>query len=237
MAKRISLDEFELLVADSSQGDQLASAAIQGISGEVVQTVSGRAAVSRVEIEGVGPSILRQYRRGGMLRHVIREHFFHPPWQSIEESRPFVEFRVLETLEREGIQAPVPLAAVLKRRGLWYSAYLLTKEIRGCVNLLDVLTEDRDLESISSQVAQAAAKVLGCGIEHRDLHLGNVLLNESGQVILIDYDKASLVRTGKERDASRRNLRERWQRSLQKHLGVERTQPLMVAFDRGLGRE
>ena len=95
-------------------------------------------------------------------------------------SKALPEFENLRTLEEKGIAVPKPLAAV--RDGA--HAYLFTRELPGAEPL-----SERIEELDPKRLGRFVAEVLGTGLVHRDLHLGNILTAE-GSYTLIDLHRA-----------------------------------------------
>ena len=67
--------------------------------------------------------VLRHYHRGGTIGRVLDDQFL---WLGEERTRCFREWRLLAHLQDLGLPAPRPVAARYRRRGLTYTADLLT---------------------------------------------------------------------------------------------------------------
>lgn len=92
------------------------------------------------------------------------------------------EFKNLVELERAGVAAPKPLAC------FWtdFDAGLVTEWIDGAVE-----ARERP-EGIWPALAAVVAKAIDAGLDHPDLHLGNVLVR-GGEVFLVDLQEARFV--------------------------------------------
>ena len=74
-----------------------------------------------------------------------------------------------------------------------------------------------NLFSVCREVGVLAKKLLLEKVYHPDLHLGNVLLDHSGSIFLIDFDKSCLISESQHKHFEQR-LIDRWSRSARKHL-------------------
>ncbi|HEY3644096.1 MAG TPA: lipopolysaccharide kinase InaA family protein, partial [Gammaproteobacteria bacterium] len=61
--------------------------------------------------------VLRHYRRGGVPGKMVRDRYV---WIGLDLSRPWWEWRLLDSLYKEGLPVPQPVAARVVRRGLFY---------------------------------------------------------------------------------------------------------------------
>lgn len=175
-----------------------------------VSPLGGRTAVTPVQLEGVGPVVIKHYRRGGLLRHVIKGHYL-----KVGKTRSQREFELLDLAASSGINVPQPIAYAHRGR-LFYMAWLVTRAIRQPLTLarLSVLDEKKCTAAMQSVIEQIAALIQN-DIWHVDLHPGNVVLDEAGTVYLLDFDK------GRPGQANRQQLKNRyltrWQRAVRKH--------------------
>ena len=67
--------------------------------------------------------VLRHYHRGGTIGRILDDQFL---WLGEERTRCFREWRLLAHLQDLGLPAPRPVAARYRRRGLVYTADLMT---------------------------------------------------------------------------------------------------------------
>ncbi len=132
-------------------------------------------------------AIVRRYRRGGILRHVL------PSW-FLGGRRPLRELQASEhALERRVATAPVLAVVGLRRFLALYSWYIALLEIDGSRDLESCFRERTpgvDRREVIREAAHTVAALHAAGLDHADLHLKNLLLDE-GQVRVIDLDKAS----------------------------------------------
>jgi len=127
-----------------------------------------------------GAAVLRHYRRGGLAARVSRDRYL---WTGAPSTRSFAEFRVLGLLHDRGLRVPAPLAGAYWRSGPFYRAAILIERIPG------VRTLAKALEAPEA-VAEAIFAMHEAGVWHADLNAYNILLDESNQAWLIDFDRA-----------------------------------------------
>jgi len=164
--------------------------------------LGGRGAVWRVPING-GEAVVRRYRRGGLIRRFVRDHY--------RVNRPLREFRIHHALETLGAPVPHLLAAAWRVDRGWYRGAIATAYV-AAPTLLDVASEAAD--DVLCACGKAIRTVHDAGVYHADLNAANVLLAPEGP-LLIDFDNASR-RTKLGALARQQNLL-RLRRSLEKH--------------------
>jgi 3-deoxy-D-manno-octulosonic acid kinase len=185
-------------------------------SGPAPQTgrLGGRVTVTRFSLESEGNLILKFYRRGGLLRYINKEYYL-----AIGKSRARREFEFLRHAELSGISVPEPVAFV--KAGRWfYRTALILREIPDSMNLVDWIEQHgKPPVSILSELQKLFQQLIRAGIHHVDLHPGNVLVDASKNVYLIDFDKARFRRnrsSGPCRSLAAR-YRRRWNRAIHKY--------------------
>jgi hypothetical protein len=153
----------------------------------------GRGAVQRVPLETRGAAIVRHYRRGGLVRHFVRDLYWDRP------PRPFAELLCTETARQRGVPTVEVLAAGVEWTtfGL-YRGVFITREAEGFINLWEWLrTKPTGTEREAAFVAVVRTLVQLCqsGVAHADLNLTNILVQTASgtpQVLIIDFDRARL---------------------------------------------
>lgn len=169
----------------------------------------GRGGVWRVRADGL-TAILRQYRRGGMVRYLLRTAYL---WTGLESTRAFREFRLLAELHAEGLPVPAPLATRVTRTALWYRAELLTEWLPDTGSLVTHLAESELDEAAWRRVGATLHRFHDAGVDHADLNAHNILLDGQGRVFLVDFDRS---RRRKPAPGWQRANLARLQRSLEK---------------------
>lgn len=192
-AVKISATELLKIVGGTAEG----SSAI----------LSGRGAVMRADLPGVGAVVVKQYLRGGLLS-------FFGGWHLRRgESRPALEMKALLEVRNAGVRAPEPIAWITKGRIL-YRGWLMLREMPG-INLAELSLQDEQaaIQAIPSLVHEVG-KLVEKGVYHTDFHPGNVLVDPANGAAILDFDRAEL--RCKSRDLAERYLR-RWRRAIIKH--------------------
>ena len=145
---------------------------------------SGRGTALTVDTP-VGSCVLRKYLRGGIVAKLIRSRYLFIGYQN---SRPFSEFRVLTRCAELGLPSPRPVAAICERRFLSATGAIITREIE---NILRVEQAAETMgESEWESVGRTVRQFHDHGLVHADLNVRNILLQDSGKVFLIDFDRS-----------------------------------------------
>jgi hypothetical protein len=176
----------------------------------------GRGAVQRVPLEKQGAAIVRRYRRGGFIRHFVRDLYWDRP------PRPFAELIYTETARQRGIPTVEVLAAGVEWVGVGlYRGMFITREAEGFINLWEWLRSQiagAGRPTVIEAIARAIARLHRAGIAHADLNLTNILVRtgtNAAEVLLIDFDRARVFPGPLPHHRRERNLR-RLRRSLDK---------------------
>ncbi|MEZ5464590.1 MAG: 3-deoxy-D-manno-octulosonic acid kinase [Lysobacteraceae bacterium] len=154
----------------------------------------GRGAVWFVEGEGRdGPIkvVLRHYRRGGLMAKLMGDRYF---WHGAEESRPFHEFRLMQSLCRRGLPVPRPLAARFRRSGLFYRGDILIERVPGARTLAQCLPEAVSNPALWKRLGETLGRFQRAGAFHADLNAHNILFDRDGNAWVIDFDRGQILR-------------------------------------------
>jgi 3-deoxy-D-manno-octulosonic-acid transferase len=177
-------------------------------------TGSGRGQARRLQLEGQ-EVVLRHYRRGGMMARFSPDRY----WRSrAPDSRAMGEYALLRRMRAWGLPVPAPVAARQLLSGLWYTADILVAMIPGTQNVAQRLSQAPLGDDEWRALGLAIRRLHDRQVIHSDLNCHNLLLDESRQAWIVDFDKCE-VRTGetwKEQNLARllRSLRkERIRRS------------------------
>jgi 3-deoxy-D-manno-octulosonic acid kinase len=177
--------------------------------------LDGRQQAPLCRIAGMGAVIVKHYRRGGILRHVVRRHYLH-----IGAIRSQREYRMLQRVRGLGIRAPEPLLYAYRGR-LVYRNWLVCRPVVDSLSLARLSQQDPDrLLRVMPDFVEQLKRLVEAGVLHVDMHPGNVLVDPEDRIFLIDFDKSRFFRGPK--NSLRRRYRRRWERAVRKYaLGKE----------------
>jgi tRNA A-37 threonylcarbamoyl transferase component Bud32 len=173
--------------------------------------VVGPQGIERHTLMGIGRVVLKHYVRGGLARFILGRRYLKS-----KQFRSEIEFLMLEKVRALGVSAPRPIAFIVEGRW-WYRTWLIMDELEGVVALADLATA-RDIQACQEPIEALTTQVqrmIEHHIFHIDLHPGNVVVDSSGQVYILDFDKA-IVSPGS-MNALRDRYVQRWRRSVIKH--------------------
>ncbi|MGR5549498.1 3-deoxy-D-manno-octulosonic acid kinase [Vibrio sp. DNB22_12_1] len=176
----------------------------------VVGSAKGRGTTWFVQLESM-QAALRHYRRGGLFGKLVNDHYWFAGW---EQTRSAQEFRLLQRLIDAGVNVPRPIAARAVKSGLTYQADLLSERIPNARDLVSILQEKPLPSAMYQKIGQEIAKMHKANVNHTDLNIHNILIDDQDKVWIIDFDKC---RQETSSDWKKRNL-ERLRRSFVKEL-------------------
>jgi 3-deoxy-D-manno-octulosonic acid kinase len=154
--------------------------------------------------------VLRHYQRGGFIAKLISDQYF---WAGIEQTRAWREWHLLKQLLDKGLPVPRPVAAHVEKSGFYYRADLMTLRLDNSKSLAEFLRKkDLSMEQWRT-IGRTVRRFHDDGVYHADLNAHNILLTETGEVYLIDFDRGQI--RSQERGWQKANM-ERLQRSLHK---------------------
>ena len=159
--------------------------------------------------DGVNEYVLRHYRRGGLIGRVVRDSYV---WTGEDATRSFAEWRVLQKLKHLGLAVPQPAVARYCKRGVLYTADIITVRIPDIQPLSVRLISGVGGAEFWANLGRVVCQFHDEGVDHADLSSHNIQIDDSGKVWLLDFDQAKLRPQGPWRQ---KNLG-RLHRSLQK---------------------
>lgn len=154
--------------------------------------------------------VLRHYHRGGFIAKLMSDRYF---WTGIEQTRAWQEWHLLKQLLDKGLPVPRPVAAHVERTALYYRADLMTLRLNGSKSLTEFLRKKDLPQERWRNIGKTIRRFHEAGVYHADLNAHNILLTDSGEVFLIDFDKGQI--RPQERSWQQANI-QRLQRSLEK---------------------
>ena len=175
-----------------------------------VSLLGGRTSVTLAHLDGIGSVVIKYYRRGGLMRHIIKQRYL-----KLGKTRAQREFELLQTVSNLGLNVPQPIAYAHRGR-LLCRAWLITREIKeplslARLSLIDETRTRRAMQSVTEQISRLIDHV----ILHVDLHPGNVVVDQKDRVFLLDFDKGKVYKGNKTK--LRYRYINRWQRAVSKH--------------------
>ena len=176
--------------------------------GRLLGDTGGRGTVYFVAADN-GQWALRHYRRGGLIGRWFDDHFI---WLGEDRGRSFREWRLLARLRDMDLPVPQPVAAIYKRDGLAYTAELVTVRIAGAKPLSQRMNDGEVDASHWQAMGQCIRRFHDAGSYHADLTGHNILLDDNGDMHLLDFDRGD-IRVG---DAWKASNLKRLYRSLRK---------------------
>ena len=172
--------------------------------------LGGRCSTTLSQLNGIGPVVIKQYMRGGFIRHLVKRTHFR-----MDKTRGQKEYEFLQKVRAFGINTPEPVAYAYIG-SLVYKAWLITKAIDQPVSLAQLSVADKSrTQQVMDSVMDQVQALIEHKILHVDLHPGNVIVTRENQVILIDFDKGRIF-SGSKNKLQQRYL-DRWQRAIIKH--------------------
>lgn len=119
------------------------------------------------------------------MAKLLSDQYF---WTGLEQTRPWREWLLLEKMQAMGLPVPVPVAAQVQRRGVFYYGDILIERIADAIPLSRILQSDKLTKSQWQKIGQCIRQFHQQGIYHADLNAHNILLRKS-EIFLIDFDK------------------------------------------------
>ena len=179
-----------------------------------LSTRVGRAPLRTLPCAG-GPLVVREYRKGGLLRGV-RGRRFRGRW------RPLDELVLHRRLASARVPVPEAVGAVVRRGAVGWRGFLLLREVDRALDLETFLyaPEAHPEWPVRDALAEAGRSVRAlhdAGVSHADLHPKNLLLDPStAHALVIDLDRARAFDEPLDEEARLANL-VRLGRAVEKH--------------------
>lgn len=133
--------------------------------------------------------VLRHYLRGGLIGKLIKSRYVNMGYQ---HSRAWIEFKLLEHMIALDLPVPKPAAAKVSKHGLFYSAEIILHRIANAVDVHQRLTQGKLTKDEWQSIGQTIALFHQHQVFHHDLNIHNIMLDTTGKVWLIDFDKCAV---------------------------------------------
>lgn len=137
--------------------------------------------------------VLKHYYRGGVVSALINDRYFG---FNIENTRSFREWRLLKKMRSFALPVPNAVAARVKKGLFFYQADLITQKLENTKTLSDVLSEEKISSEQWGKVGACIKLFHQKNIYHADLNARNILLNQEGEIYLIDFDNSYIRKDG-----------------------------------------
>jgi len=146
----------------------------------------GRAKVVYFSLAGKS-LVLKHYYRGGAVASFLKDRYLGV---AVEKSRAFKEWRLLKKMRQLGLPVPEAVAAHVEGGLLFYRADLITEKINDSKTLAQVLTEKPLPADYWEKIGACIKSFHQHDIYHADLNARNILLSDTDEVYLIDFDNS-----------------------------------------------
>lgn len=133
---------------------------------------------------------LRHYYRGGLWGKINKDRYY---FTSLQETRSFAEFHLLNRLHQAGLPVPKPIGAHVHQHALGcYSADILTERIENAQDLTALLQHSELSAAAWQQIGSLIRRLHDMQICHTDLNAHNILVQHTAETEhywLLDFDK------------------------------------------------
>jgi 3-deoxy-D-manno-octulosonic acid kinase len=137
--------------------------------------------------------VLRHFMRGGLIGKLVRDRYV---WTGEDNTRSFVEWRLLAKLAVNNLRVPRPAAARYCRNGLTYTADIITVRIPEVCALSEYIAIRPRDEGFWRAVGTAIREFHACGVYHADMNAYNLQIDSAGRVWMLDFDRGRLLPPG-----------------------------------------
>ncbi|MCE0493746.1 3-deoxy-D-manno-octulosonic acid kinase [Vibrio salinus] len=158
--------------------------------GKIVGNAKGRGTTWFIQLNDI-QGALRHYRRGGLFGRLVSDHYFFSGW---EQTRSYQEFQILNHLKQSGVNVPRPVAARAIKKHVCYQADLLTERVPDARDLVSVLQEKPLSDAMYQKIGKEIRKMHDAQVNHTDLNIHNILIDNQEKVWIIDFDKCFCMR-------------------------------------------
>jgi 3-deoxy-D-manno-octulosonic acid kinase len=193
---------FDDALLEPSAIDHCCDVSFWSESDSVVGSAQGRGTTWFIQLKSM-QAALRHYHRGGLFSKLVTDHYVY---LTLEKTRSYQEFVLLQQLHQEGVAVPRPIAARVLKKHFCYQADLLSERIPNAKDLVETLQTRKLAESVFRQIGFEIAKMHNAGVNHTDLNIHNILIDKENKAWLIDFDKCDRFTSDTADDAKQKNL-------------------------------
>lgn len=133
--------------------------------------------------------VLRHYYRGGLFGKLVRDSYL---FTQFEKTRAYKEFFLLQQMLAWGLPVPRPVAIKAESQLCCYRADIMLEKLENTQDLSKILQSQYLSTEQCEQIGQLIRNLHNHQVHHSDLNIHNILLDDSGNFWLIDFDKCSI---------------------------------------------
>lgn len=178
----------------------------------IIGSAQGRGTTWFVQLNKLAGA-LRHYRRGGLFGKLVKDHYFFYGWA---KTRSIAEFHLLTTLHEAKVNVPRPIAARAIKKRLTYQADILCEKIPNARDLVSILTSVNLSRNTYQKIGEQIRKMHHCQVNHSDLNIHNVLIDDKNKVWIIDFDKCKKQQGEHWKEANLKRLKRSFNKELKK---------------------
>lgn len=164
-----------------------------------------------------GEFALRHYHRGGLFGKLVKDSYW---FSGLHKTRAYQELHLLQTLVKHQVNVPMPVAARVIRTGFTYQADILVQKLANAKDLVAILGQEKLAEDMFEKIGKEIRKMHDANVNHTDLNIHNILIDNHNKVWIIDFDKCQQQQDGSWKQGNLSRL----QRSFDKELGLGKIQ-------------
>lgn len=180
-------------------------------SDQIADGIKGRGQVVFFSMDGQ-ELVRRHYRRGGFISKFVADRYLYT---GFERTRMYREYALLDALSKAGLPVPQPVAIRCVRNSMFlYSGDLVMLRIKDAKTLGSLLIREPLGSEAWNEIGATIGRFHKQLVFHADLNVENILIDDRGQVSLLDFDRGRIVGAGLTTHAD--NNLQRLQRSLLK---------------------
>lgn len=165
-------------------------AAIDSSTADEVIAETPRRRVVRLHAPGALDSLALKHFRARPERRSTRAAGVARWKRALGRSAAAREWRALGVLAAQELPAPTPRAHLRRDDEEWVAMDFVAGR-----PLADALraAASADRRALIDELGRTLRRLRIAGIAHGDLHLGNILLNEAGELVLLDWQRARIT--------------------------------------------
>jgi 3-deoxy-D-manno-octulosonic acid kinase len=137
--------------------------------------------------------VLRHFVRGGLVGKFVHDRYL---WTGEDATRSFREWRMLARMADRGLRVPRPAAARYCRRGLLYTADIITVRIPRVRPLSELIASEKCDGAFWQALGAAVQGFHRGGVHHADMNAHNLQIDDDGDLWMLDFDRGRLRQPG-----------------------------------------